>query len=84
MEDGYYDPKTSKFYCKRCAAKLHKINPFNMDEYYDPEYNKYVDKDYIERQNKYFSNQSWFHDTYEEFLVDNFCLDSDMASIKEY
>lgn len=51
-----------------------------MKKYYDPEYDRIVDESVPKKQYEYFSAQSWFHKTYEEFLADNF-LNEDMSKI---
>lgn len=81
--NGFYVGEEDSFYCRKCAVKFNKMDPLNAETYYDPECDKYVDKDYIKKQYEWFSSQSWFHKTYEEFLADNFYLDSNMTSIKD-
>lgn len=51
-----------------------------MKKYYDPEYDRIVDESAPKKQYEWFSAQSWFHKTYEEFLSDNF-LNEDMTKI---
>ncbi|MBU5332072.1 hypothetical protein KQI61_07660 [Anaerocolumna aminovalerica] len=43
-----------------------------MVRYYDYEYSRIVDEQEVKRQYNYFSSQSWFNKTYEEFANDNF------------
>lgn len=79
-EDGYYDGEEDQFYCRKCSVELGKNDPMEMGTYWNPVNNKYVDEDCIRRQYKF----SESNETYEEFLADNFCLDSDMTNIKEF
>lgn len=41
-------------------------------KFYDPEYDRVVDESVPQKQYAWFSAQSWFHQTYEEFLAENF------------
>ena len=46
-----------------------------FDKYYDPEYDRFVDEEYIKEQYESFkSNYSWFNKSYEQFKSDNFTL----------
>ncbi|GEM_PF-4097727 len=40
--------------------------------YYDPEYQKEVDEDYIRSQYEWFTQFSWFTKSYEQFRDENF------------
>ena len=50
-------------------------------KYYDPEYDRIVDETVPKKQYEWFSKQSWFHQTYEQFLSNNF-LHEDLSKIK--
>lgn len=52
-----------------------------MKKFYDPEYDRIVDESVPKKQYEWFSQQSWFHKTYEQFLSDNF-LNKDMTEIQ--
>lgn len=40
--------------------------------YYDPEYDRVVDESVVQKQYEWFTQQSWFHKTFEQFAEDNF------------
>ena len=52
-----------------------------MKKYYDPEYGRIVDESEISKQYEWFSQQKWFHKTYEQFLSENF-MNEDKAKIE--
>lgn len=41
-------------------------------KFYDPEYDRVVDESIPQKQYAWFIAQPWFHQTYEEFLAENF------------
>ena len=41
-------------------------------EYYDPEYDRVVDESVPKMQYELFAKQKWFHQSYAEFLANNF------------
>lgn len=41
-------------------------------KFYDPEYDRVVDETVTKKQYAWFQSQSWYHDTYENFLKNNF------------
>lgn len=53
-----------------------------MRKYYDPEYDRIVDESVPRKQYQWFESQSWFHESYEQFLAENF-LNEDMTGISE-
>lgn len=54
-----------------------------MKKFYDPEYDRIVDESVPKKQYEWFSQQSWFHKTYIQFLSDNF-LNEDETKIQIY
>lgn len=44
----------------------------DIKKYYDPEYDRNVTEDVIQKQYEWFKQHTWFHKTYEEFRNDNF------------
>jgi len=43
-----------------------------MKRYFDPEYDREVNEEYIMNQYKWFAKQSWFNKSYEQFRAENF------------
>ncbi len=43
-----------------------------MKKYYDPEYDRIVDESVPRKQYEWFECQIWFHNSYEQFLIENF------------
>lgn len=52
-----------------------------MKKYYDPEYHRICDESVPKSQYEWFSQQKWFHNTYEQFLSENF-LNEDRTKIE--
>ena len=71
----------SKDYCQKFIRNLIMNDEdaqeivAEFDKYYDPEYDRFVDEEYIKEQYESFkSNYSWFNKSYEQFKSDNFTL----------
>ena len=54
--------------------KLTEMIADNEKKYYDPEYDRMVNEDYIRNQYDWFSKQPWFNKDYETFKRDNFIV----------
>ena len=55
-----------------------------MNRYYDPEYDREVDEEYIMNQFKWFEKQSWFNKSYEQFKAENFTEMKDGQTAEDF
>lgn len=78
-EFGYEIPFVDCGFCHAEVEDVEEFYQFRNDfrevekrRFYDPEQDKLVNENVPKHQYEWFSQQSWFNKTYEEFLADNF------------